>query len=260
MTAHGRDSHDDRKETAGDSGRRTAASTAARDRARSWNDVARYRSLLAQELRAMRLAHGLTEAAVARHIGVAPDWITLCENATWQPSLTRLVRLSVLYDTPLTDLLERLRDRTRPQGWESSPFDRVAESIILLNGLTPTEIVHGRLAETHITDSGPGQPLASEPTEPDIDDRHAGVAEECHEAEWGDQPLWPVLRYRRTDDPVRRAGARRLRREAEAGATMRNLITRHNLSFGTLTTLLKEAGYVQRARGGKRVRRGTHSL
>ncbi|MFD9903864.1 helix-turn-helix domain-containing protein [Streptomyces sp. NPDC059063] len=51
--------------------------------------------------------------------------------------------------------------------------------------------------------------------------------------------------------------AQELRCEYDAGASIRGLARRHELSYGTVRTLLLQAGTTLRGRGGRRARLNT---
>lgn len=215
------------------------------DESRPWEVVAAYRSALAAELRTLRLRRDLTVEAVARNLSIPAETVVDYECARRRPKLPRLIRLCALYGVALFDLLGLLVDRVYPPG--STELDRMSESMILFFGLSPAEAVAGGTGAlpTAFDEDAPVQGKATPgiPAERTVGSGTGDLgtlAEECRRAEWGTEPLGPLLRYRRVDDPVRRAGAQRLWRESK-DASVRRLAARHKLAFGTVRNLLDEA-------------------
>lgn len=64
---------------------------------------------LKAELRARRLAEGLSQAELADRLGVSQQMIAKVENDDYEPSLTQFERLAAALQLELTYRLRRLR-------------------------------------------------------------------------------------------------------------------------------------------------------
>lgn len=64
-----------------------------------------HRQALASNLRALRLAHGLSLANLARATGISSSFLSLVEQARSEITIGRLIRLANFYEVELTDLL-----------------------------------------------------------------------------------------------------------------------------------------------------------
>lgn len=197
----------------------TATSPASVDR------LVAYRPVFGKHLAHLREQSGYSREQAARAIGVPAETLRLYENATWRPSMPRLLRLAALYDVPLLDMLEDVAREVRPPEDPSRPY--IVEAFLLFCGVAPEQV------STEVA------PL-------DVDEADdAGAYEDAE-----DEPLGEALRYRREDDPLRLRGSLRLKREYEAGASIRALSTRHKLAFGTIRTMLVAANTRFRSPGG----------
>ncbi|GAA1312444.1 helix-turn-helix domain-containing protein [Saccharothrix xinjiangensis] len=184
-----------------------------------------YRPAFGKHLAHLRERSGYSLEQAARSIGVPPETLRLYENATWRPALPRLLRLAALYDVPPLDVLEDVAREVRPPEDPSRPY--VVEALLLFCGVAPEQVS---------AEAGP-------PVAPEVDDLAAHEDAE-------DVPLGEALKYRREDDPLRLRGSLRLKREYEAGASIRALSTRHKLAFGTIRTMLVAANTRLRSPGG----------
>ncbi|MFC6093962.1 helix-turn-helix domain-containing protein [Saccharothrix lopnurensis] len=173
-----------------------------------------YPQALARHLVGLRERRGYTREHTARLLGIPATTLAQWENGTRRPSLPRLLRLTTLYQTPLLRFLDDVAREVRPPEHPSPPY--TVHAFLLWSGVAPEQL-HG---------IQPDPVTAPRHTDGDTDD----------------EPLRDVVLYRRADDPVRINAGRQLTREYTAGASIRTLATRHRISFGTMRTLLHEAG------------------
>lgn len=186
------------------------------DRYDPFQVLEKYQPALGRRLAQLREGSGFAREEAASMIGVSTDTLRSFEDATWRPSMTRVVRLARLYGTNLLELLAEVTERVRP---ETPNDDRVLHGLLLFCGITPEQVL-GEIT----TDGVEPHPV--------------------------DQPLGDVLRHLRSDHPVRLRGGMTIRREYEAGASIRALSEKHGLAFGTVRNLLVEAGATLRGQGG----------
>lgn len=190
--------------------------TPSDDRSDSFQVLERYQPALGRRLVQLREKSGFAREEAASLIGVSTDTLRSFEDATWRPSMPRVVRLAKLYGTNLLELLADVTEHVRPG---TPDDDRVLHGLLLFGGITPEQVL-GEVT----TDSAEPQPA--------------------------DRPLGDVLRHLRSDHPVRVRGGMTIRREYEAGASIRALSEKHGLAFGTVRNLLVEAGATLRGQGG----------
>lgn len=189
------------------------------------HDLVAYRPALGQRLVQLREASGYSRQQAARRVGISPETLKFYEEAIRRPSMPRLVRLMALYDEDPLEILESIAALVRPQ--PEPFFEPQVDALLYFCGVTPEQ-----------------------------------VAERAHQMQEADEgstsvsaPLGEVLKGRRDDHPARVQGGLLLRREYEAGASIRALSTRHRLAFGTIRTLLMEAN--TQLRGPGRAQHGT---
>ncbi len=75
---------------------------------------------LAEELKRLRHAHGMTQEAVAEHLGITQPTYCDYERGRKIPPLERLVRLSRLYGVPLERLIVLIPAPQRPNAARAS--------------------------------------------------------------------------------------------------------------------------------------------
>lgn len=182
----------------------------------SFHDLEAYQPALGRHLERLREDSGFAREEAASMIGVSTDTLRSFEDATWRPSMTRVVRLAKLYGT---DPLEMLADVTTSIRPRTPKADQVLHGLLFFCGVTPEQL-----------------------------DRENSSSE--IEPDFGDQPLGDVLRHLRSDHPLRLRGGMTIRREYETGASIRALSAKHGLAFGTVRALLVEAGTRLRGQGG----------
>ena len=93
--------------------------------------------MLAQRLKAARLAKGLTQDEVARRIGVQQRFVSKLERGDKRPNVEMLSKLAKLYDVSESDLLKN--DTWITQG-----------HVVNGDGIAQGHIVNGGSAEGHI--------------------------------------------------------------------------------------------------------------
>ncbi|GHH48007.1 helix-turn-helix domain-containing protein [Lentzea cavernae] len=174
-------------------------------------DLAAYRPALGRRLAALRKECGYSREEAAGLIGVSSDTLRLYEEATWRPSMRRLVRITTLYRADPLGILQDIAQSVRPK--KEHVFLPEVEALLYFCGVTPEQVV--------------------DRVDPAVEPEPGPLP--------GEAPLGEVLKYRRDDDPMRVQGGLMLRREYEAGASIRMLSTKHHLAFGTIRTLLVEA-------------------
>lgn len=181
------------------------------------HDLVAYRPAMGERLVALREASGYSLKQAAKLAGVRPETLKFYEEAVRRPSMPRLIRLMALYDAdPMEFLAEIARTvRTQPEPL----FQRQVDALLYFCGVTPEQMADGG-HQAHET----GRPSIT-------------------------APLGEVLKGRRDDHPARVQGGLLLRREYEAGASIRALSDRHRLAFGTIRTLLVEANTQLRGPG-----------
>lgn len=179
-------------------------------------DLEAYQPALGRYLVELRERSGFAREEAASMIGVSATTLRLFEDATWRPSMTRVVRLARLYGTDPLDMLAQVTESIRPQ---TPSGERVVHGLLLFCGVTPEQ-------------------LATEDSAPAVEPKVI------------DQPLGTVLKHLRSDHPLRLRGAMMLRREYENGASIRVLSEKHQLSYGTVRSLLVEAETRLRGQGG----------
>ncbi|MEU0878247.1 helix-turn-helix domain-containing protein [Lentzea sp. NPDC005914] len=182
----------------------------------SFQDLEAYQPALGRHLVRLRESSGIAREEAASMIGVSTDTLRSFEDATWRPSMTRVVRLARLYGTDPLEMLAEVTKSIRPQ---TPNDDRLLHGLLLFCGITPEQ-----LASDFSISAAEPQP--------------------------GDQPLGDMLRHLRSDHPLRLRGGLMIRREYEAGKSIRALSRKHGLSFGTVRALLVEAGTRLRGQGG----------
>jgi transcriptional regulator with XRE-family HTH domain len=186
------------------------------ERLDSFQVLERYQPALGRRLAQLREKSGFAREEAASMIGVSTDTLRSFEDASWRPSMPRVVRLARLYGTNLLELLADVTERVRPG---TPDDDRVLHGLLLFCGITPEQVL-------------------------------GDVETDGVELEPADRPLGDVVRHLRSDHPVRVRGGMTIRREYEAGASIRALSARHGLAFGTVRNLLVEAGATLRGQGG----------
>ncbi|HUQ58627.1 helix-turn-helix domain-containing protein [Lentzea sp.] len=174
-------------------------------------ELAAYRPALGQRLTELREKCGYSREEAAGLIGVTSDTLRLYEEATWRPSMRRLVRIFTLYKADPLKILQDIAQGVRSR--KERLFPPEVEALLYFCGVTPEQFVDR------------ADPAVEPEPDPMLDEA----------------PLGEVLKYRRDDDPMRVQGGLMLRREYEAGASIRALSSKHQLSFGTIRTLLVEA-------------------
>lgn len=182
----------------------------------SFHDLEAYQPALGRHLERLRKDSGFAREEAASMIGVSTDTLRSFEDATWRPSMTRVVRLAKLYGTHPLEMLADVTKSIRPQ---TPKADQVLHGLLLFCGVTPEQLDHENPAAEV-------EPSAA------------------------DQPLGDVLRHLRSDHPLRLRGGMAIRREYETGASIRTLSEKHGLAFGTVRALLVEAGTKLRGQGG----------
>ncbi|GAA3888653.1 hypothetical protein GCM10022243_61930 [Saccharothrix violaceirubra] len=187
-----------------------------------------YRTTFGRHLAGLREGRGYSEDDAAKLIGIAPETLRQYEKAERRPSMLRLLRLARIYDTPPLVILEDVARAVRPPPDPTRAY--TVEALLFFTGVTPEQVAPDRFPSTGRSDPPEGTPSP-------------GPA---------DEPLGEAVKYLRNDDPLRVRGGLLLRKEYEDGATIRELGLRHKLSFGTIRTLLVEAGTRFRARGNPR--------
>lgn len=187
----------------------------------SFHDLEAYQPALGKHLERLRKDSGFAREEAASMIGVSTDTLRSFEDATWRPSMTRVVRLAKLYGTHPLEMLADITKSIRPQ---TPKADQVLHGLLFFCGVTPEQ-------------------LDSESPASEVEPQPA------------DQPLGDVLRHLRSDHPLRLRGGMAIRREYETGASIRALSEKHGLAFGTVRALLVEAGTRLRGQGGARMRR-----
>ncbi|USX54577.1 helix-turn-helix domain-containing protein [Lentzea sp. HUAS12] len=183
----------------------------------SFHDLEVYQPALGKHLERLRRDSGFAREEAASMIGVSTDTLRSFEDATWRPSMTRVVRLAKLYGTHPLQVLADVTKSIRPQTPKS---DQVLHGLLFFCGVTPEQV-----------DSS--------------DDPAAEV-----ESPFAGEPLGDVLRHLRSDHPLRLRGGMAIRREYETGISIRALSEKHGLAFGTVRALLVEAGTELRGQGG----------
>jgi transcriptional regulator with XRE-family HTH domain len=189
------------------------------------HDLVAYRPALGQRLVQLREASGYSRQQAARLVGISVETLKFYEEAIRRPSMPRLVRLMALYDEDPLKVLESIAALVRPQ---SEPFfEPQVDALLYFCGVTPEQVA-ARAHQMRETEES-SVPVSA--------------------------PLGEVLKGRRDDHPARVQGGLMLRREYEAGDSIRTLSTRHRLAFGTIRTLLIEAN--TRLRGPGRAQHET---
>ena len=72
-------------------------------------DIPERKELIGETLRVLREASGLTQAEIAKHIGIKPVTYSTYENGTREAPAEIIVRLSILYDVPTDIILQKTR-------------------------------------------------------------------------------------------------------------------------------------------------------
>lgn len=70
-------------------------------------DIPERKELIGETLRVLREASGLTQAEIAKHIGIKPVTYSTYENGTREAPAEIIVRLSILYDVPTDIILQK---------------------------------------------------------------------------------------------------------------------------------------------------------
>lgn len=174
---------------------------------------------------ALRESCGYSRKQAAKLAGVRPETLKFYEEAVRRPSMPRLIRLLALYDADPLQFLADIANTVRTQ--PEPLFEPQVDALLYFCGVTPEQMAD-RAHQVHETGRAP-----------------ATITE----------PLGEVLKGRRDDHPARVQGGLLLRREYEAGASIRALSDRHRLAFGTIRTLLVEAN--TQLRGPGRTQHGT---
>jgi transcriptional regulator with XRE-family HTH domain len=160
------------------------------------DDLVAYRPALGRHLSELRSRRGYSREEAAKSLGLSAETLRLYEIATWRPSLTRMMRLAALYEVSLIDILQDVAECVRPRN--DTPLPLAVTALLLFGGVTPEQVAQG--------DSVPS----------------------CDEDSVAEEPLGDALKYRRDDDPLRVRGGLLLRREYEAGASIRTLLVEAN--------------------------------
>ncbi|SDL92027.1 Helix-turn-helix domain-containing protein [Lentzea albidocapillata subsp. violacea] len=185
------------------------------------HDLVAYRPALGERLVALREAGGYSLKQAAKLAGVRPETLKFYEEAVHRPSMPRLIRLMTLYDADPMEFLAEIASTVRPQSKSEPVFQRQVEALLYFCGVTPEQMADGK-HQVHKTGRTPA-PITA--------------------------PLGEVLKGRRDDHPARVQGGLLLRREYEAGASIRALSDKHRLAFGTIRALLVEANTQLRGPG-----------
>lgn len=189
------------------------------------HDLVAYRPALGQRLAELRRATGLSQDEAARLAGIRVETLKCYEDAERRLTMPRLIRLMALYDADPLEILEQTAAvvRTQPEPL----FEPQVDALLYFCGVTPEQMA----------------------------ERAHQMQESARDATPISTPLGEVLKGRRDDHPTRVQGSLLLRREYEAGASIRALSHRHRLAFGTIRTLLMEAN--TQLRGPGRAQHGT---
>lgn len=183
------------------------------------DDLVSFRAELGRLLAGLREAAGYTIKDAAKCSGIRPVLLQQIEDATCRTSMPRLVRLTSLYGADLLQVLESAGASVRPPG--GSLFQPLVDALFYYCGVTPEQVAQ----------------------------RAHNLATFYFEPAESTSSLGEAVKHRRDDNPTRVQGGLIMRREYEAGASIRQLSVRHQLAFGTVRTLLLEADTVLRAPG-----------
>lgn len=189
------------------------------------HDLVAYRPALGQRLAELRRASGLSQNEAARLAGIRVETLKCYEDAERRLTMPRLIRLMALYDADPLDVLAQTAAVVRSQ--PEPLYEPLVDALLYFCGVTPEQVL-GRAHQ---------------------------MQESTQDAAPVSAPLGEVLKGRRDDHPARVQGSLLLRREYEAGASIRALSHRHRLAFGTIRALLMEAN--TQLRGPGRAQRGT---